>query len=408
LSSALAMMLVPIGSDAPVYHFPWGTIALIGLNTLVQLAISMGLLPPIEELAAGYALVHGEGLHPMQWVTSNFLHADWAHLLGNMVFLWAFGLIVEGKIGWRRFVAAYLGIGVAECFIEQLLLPSSPPSLGASSIIFGLMMMAVVWAPKNDVEMWYAFGLPPLFRIGTFDVPVLWLCGLLVAKEVAFAMWYGWTVGSELFHLLGAGLGFGVGASMLKAKLVDCEGWDLWTVLKGAHRGNAVLLHSDAAVLDGRSAELAALSPDEEKQKQSQRKIRALGRVTALLNEGRAVAALGEVRQTQQVLSDFRLGERDLLRLGEALYDAGQWREAVEVFNEFIERFPKQSDLVRLLTANVMVKQQRRPTAAMRHLREVDRERLPPRYHTLYDDTRAAAERLIDEGVIELEGQAWG
>jgi hypothetical protein len=244
--------------------------------------------------------------------------------------------------------------------------------------------------------------------MGSFDVPVLWLCGLLIAKEVAFAVIYGFTVGSELFHLMGAVLGFGVGASMLKAKLVDCEGWDLWTVLRGGHRGKAVLLHSDAAVLDGRSAELAALSPEQEKTKQSGRKIRALGRVTALLNEGRAVAALAEVRQTQQVLSGFHLGERDLLRLGEALYDAGQWREAVEVFNEFSERFPKQSDLVRLLTADVMVKQQRRPTAAMRHLREVNRERLPPRYHALYDDTRAAAERMIDEGVIELEGQAWG
>ena len=84
------MLCVPIGSDAPVYYFPWGTIGLIGANLLLQFGISFGLLPPVEALSAQWALSHGDGLHPLQWITSNFLHAGWEHLLGNLVFLWAF------------------------------------------------------------------------------------------------------------------------------------------------------------------------------------------------------------------------------------------------------------------------------------------------------------------------------
>ncbi|MFV0446152.1 MAG: rhomboid family intramembrane serine protease, partial [Planctomycetaceae bacterium] len=161
------MFLIPIGTDAPVYHFPWGTIGLIALCTLVVLGSTLALLPSTESLAADYALLHGQGLHPLQWVTSNFLHAGWGHLIGNMMFLWPFGLIVEGKIGWRRFLPIYLGLGILEAALEQICLPGPGMSLGASSIIFGLMAMSCLWAPRNDIEMAYGLGLPMLVRFDT-------------------------------------------------------------------------------------------------------------------------------------------------------------------------------------------------------------------------------------------------
>ena len=52
---------------------------------------------------------------PWQWITSNFMHAGFMHLLGNMFCLWGFGLVVEGKIGWWRFLLVYLGIGITQC-----------------------------------------------------------------------------------------------------------------------------------------------------------------------------------------------------------------------------------------------------------------------------------------------------
>lgn len=401
------MYLLPIGSNAPVYCFPWGTIALISLNTLILLLIGVGILPPLETLAPNYALIHGEGLHPVQWVTSNFLHDGLGHLFGNMLFLWPFGLIVEGKIGWQRFLLVYLGLGIAECLIEQLCLPGPGLSLGASSIVFGLMAISFVWAPRNDVELVWGTGLPPLFRSGTFEISVLWLSLLMVAKEVLVAVVLDFPVGSELFHIVGAALGFGVGASMLKGGLVDCEGWDLWTVLKAGKGAKAVLLHSDAAILDGRSAELNALTPEEEQTKKTRRKMRALGRIMGLLDEKRPPAALAELRKTQQVLSDFQLGQRDLLRLAEALFDLGQWRDAATLFDEYLARFPTDAELVRLMAAEVMLLRQLRPTAALKQLLAIDRDRLPKQSLSKYDEMRRDAEKLIDEGVVELEGRAW-
>ena len=63
------MFLLPIGTDAPVHHFPWATISLIVAKTVVFVGAACGWLP-VESLVLAY----GDGLHPVQWLTSLFVH----------------------------------------------------------------------------------------------------------------------------------------------------------------------------------------------------------------------------------------------------------------------------------------------------------------------------------------------
>ena len=120
------------------------------VNTVVFFAV-VGMAPDMAtvEVVQPYILEYGNGLQPHQWLTANFLHADIVHLVGNMLALWGFGLIVEGKIGWWRFLTIYLGMGIGQCMLEQMFVPSSLAigSLGASGVIFGLMAMSLLWAP---------------------------------------------------------------------------------------------------------------------------------------------------------------------------------------------------------------------------------------------------------------------
>src|SRR5262245_59010393 len=104
-------MIIPYSTDAPIYYFPWMTIVLIVVNFITFGLTMMGLHND------GWLLQYGNGLHPVEWLAYNFLHFGPFHLLGNMFFLWAFGIVVEGKLGWWKFLLVYLGIGIVGGFL---------------------------------------------------------------------------------------------------------------------------------------------------------------------------------------------------------------------------------------------------------------------------------------------------
>src|SRR5260370_23225711 len=157
------MLVIPMGTDAPIYYWPRATVAMIVLNVAAFLAV-----PPVpsvpqfnenDEVVSvsisnfeRYALALGDGLHPVQWLTHNFLHYGIMHLLGNMVFLWAFGIVVEGNLGILKYVALYLAIGTLHGALTQTLLLRSGldgHAAGASAVVFGLLALCMVWAPRN-------------------------------------------------------------------------------------------------------------------------------------------------------------------------------------------------------------------------------------------------------------------
>jgi membrane associated rhomboid family serine protease len=103
-------MILPVSCDAILYHWPYATVGLIAANVLAFIVMVMGVFDPLN----GWVLMYGEGLHPGQWLLSLFVHDGLGHLLGNMFFLWVFGMVTEGKLGWWRFLACYFLIGVSQ------------------------------------------------------------------------------------------------------------------------------------------------------------------------------------------------------------------------------------------------------------------------------------------------------
>ena len=116
------MPLIPINTDAPLYHFPYATIGLIFANVVCFAATGFALKPDRLE---PWLLQYGEGLNPLEWIPAAFAHGGFMHLIGNMFFLWGFGLVVEGKLGWKRFIPLYFamaaawGAGVARAGSEE-------------------------------------------------------------------------------------------------------------------------------------------------------------------------------------------------------------------------------------------------------------------------------------------------
>jgi membrane associated rhomboid family serine protease len=143
-------LLIPYPTDAPIYHRPFGTVALIVANLGVQLNSLRDPFLIFERLC----LSIGSGIHPLEWFAYSFSHGHIAFALANMLVLWVFGMIREGKIGWWKFLSLYFVIAIAVGAIIQIgTLWMEPFSVaGASGADFGILVIACFWAPLNEIS----------------------------------------------------------------------------------------------------------------------------------------------------------------------------------------------------------------------------------------------------------------
>lgn len=145
--------LVPL-SDAsrrPV-HFPFVTLLIILINVFVFVRELMGGDAFVLKWAAIPAHIVG-GHDWITILTAMFMHASWSHILGNMVFLWAFGPEIEDAMGPLRYSAFYLLGGLMAMLAQIALNPSSTVSnLGASGAIAAVMGAFLVTYPRDQIR----------------------------------------------------------------------------------------------------------------------------------------------------------------------------------------------------------------------------------------------------------------
>src|SRR6266478_8835029 len=123
--------------------------------------------------------------HPgaMSYVTANFLHGGWLHLIGNMWFLWLAGVILEDT--WGRIIYPifyFLSGAMALQFYGWANPGSLVATLGASGAVAALMGAFLVRFPKTKIEMLWLFGLG--FRSYRFHARAYWLLPLWLAMEI--------------------------------------------------------------------------------------------------------------------------------------------------------------------------------------------------------------------------------
>jgi membrane associated rhomboid family serine protease len=400
-------MFIPYGTDAPIYHWPKATVGLIVANVLV-FAATVGMDP---DARLGYAMSMGHGLHPVEWVTSVFMHAGVGHLVGNMIFLWAFGIVVEGKLGVPRFLAVYLGIGVTQAALMQLVSLGAEGGhiLGASAAIYGLLAVCLVWAPQNELNcLWFWRFIPQ-----QIDVAIVWFALLYIGMELFVVLRTGGEMRTEFLHLTGAVIGLVVGSVMVKAGLVDCENWDIFAVMQGrkgltreaaAKRSTSFIAPRPVKARGRKTAKAKADAPQVSAEDPSEAATRRVRRHLEANDPAAAHAAYDKALRT---VAGWQPPGPDWLALIKALLDAKEWRPAVSVMEDYLRRAPDPSPRVRLKLAQVLVREQGRPTHALRVLAEIPPGSLPDALEKNRKQIAAEAERQVEEGVLELEGDAW-
>ena len=86
-------------------------------------------------------------------LSSMFMHGSWSHIVGNMVFLWAFGPELEDSMDRGRYLVFYLLGGLAATATQVLADPASTvPNLGASGAIAAVMGGFLVTYPRDRIR----------------------------------------------------------------------------------------------------------------------------------------------------------------------------------------------------------------------------------------------------------------
>jgi membrane associated rhomboid family serine protease len=109
-------------------------------------------------------------------LTSMFLHGGWAHLGGNMLFLWIFGDNLEHRLGHLRFLIFYLVCGLAAGLAHIVFnAGSAVPTVGASGAISGVLGGYLFLFPRNRVYV-MTYG-------GVAAVPAMLMLGLWILLQ---------------------------------------------------------------------------------------------------------------------------------------------------------------------------------------------------------------------------------
>ena len=178
--------MLPLRDNAPTRHFPVVTVALIAVNVLVWVLYQLpDLQGSIDELAYHPCEVDGSCPTVGQgWLltalTSMFMHGSWAHLLGNVLFLWIFGNNVEDALGHVRYLFFYLAGGVAATATQTFVTlvyagdtEATIPNVGASGAISAVLGGYFVLLPRARVLTLIFFvvrEVPALFFLGFWFV----------------------------------------------------------------------------------------------------------------------------------------------------------------------------------------------------------------------------------------------
>src|SRR5262245_26658893 len=203
--------MIPLRDDVPSRTFPVINVTLIVVNVVFFL-MELGMGPRLERFLFHAAVVPAiftgrdhvlslpevirTSLNPdlsLRVLLSMFLHGGWAHVLGNMLYLWIFGDNVEDRMGHLRYLVFYLLCGWTATYAHIWAEPASRmPSIGASGAIAGVLGAYIALYPRARVVTIVPLGfffplvqIPAIFFLGFWFLQQFLAGGLALVARTA-------------------------------------------------------------------------------------------------------------------------------------------------------------------------------------------------------------------------------
>jgi membrane associated rhomboid family serine protease len=228
-------VIIPIGHDQQIRGLPWATFGIIAVCTLVQI-YSSAVAPSIDDVqrmvaqAPDHALAMldkipmfrfgyqtGSGIN-YKLLTCAFVHAGWLHLIGNMLFLWLAGSVLEDRWGRVKFVVFYLGGAAASTLCFDWLYDGDRTILvGASGAISAAMGAFLVYYHRAQIRFFYWWWT----RTGTFFLSAYVALPVWLAEQLLWAKLEpteGFSGTAYTAHI--GGFAFGAVVALVASKLI--------------------------------------------------------------------------------------------------------------------------------------------------------------------------------------------
>ncbi len=344
-------MFFPIRSDRRLNTTPWVNYALIGINVVIFLWLAAD--ANMQLRVQNHFMLFAERPRLHQFITYQFLHAGWDHILGNMLFLYVFGNSVEDRLGKLGYAAFYLAGGVAaglgHCMVSQ------SPVLGASGSVSAVTGAYLVLFPLSNVTIVYWF-----FFIGAFEVSSIVLILFQIGMNIIMHFGGGGNV-AYMAHLAGYAYGIAIGAVLLLMRLLPREPYDLLALIEQRRRRSQFKRMTGAGYRpwdsSGRSEPEKADEPP--KASESDRRLMDLrARISNALTERDITQAAELYNDLLELDANQVMSQQQQLDISNQLMSDGRYDDAARAYELFLGTFKSypQREQVELILSMIYVK----------------------------------------------------
>lgn len=213
--------MIPLSDSHPAGKFPFWVYIIIAINIWVfYLELTspnpdgfirqFALIPSLVDFSNYFTLI--------PFITSQFLHGGFLHIISNMLFLWIFGDNVEAKSGFFIFPFFYLISGAIGGLAQYIFMPESTiPMLGASGAVAGVLGAYFAWFPHHSVKTLVPFfGFLTVINIPASLMLIYWFATQIFSGAFGAVTSYQDVGGVAYFAHIG-----GFAAGWLMAKLIS-------------------------------------------------------------------------------------------------------------------------------------------------------------------------------------------
>lgn len=381
--------------------------ALIAANVIVYLGIDVagGLAGGgFGERLKSRLVIDPQGLELAQFFSYQFLHGDFWHLLGNMLFLWVFGNSVNAKMGQLAYAFFYLACGVFAGV--GFAVTSENPCLGASGAIAGVTTAYLVLFPRANVTVFYWIW----FYIGTMHIQALILIGakVILWDNVISPRLSGggeFTQVAYSAHIAGYAFGFAWSALMLLIRALPRDQYDMIALVRRAyqrHQFRATMADPDAAARAqfGRVARPVTAIDRPDSVAVTLSDTERLRMEIADLLAGRDYEAAAVKYQELTARDPAQcLARRQMLDIANQLMSMSRYPQAAAAYEKYLKAYPTDVEVqqVKLLLGILYAKYLKQYEAAQKYLRECTPRLSQP-------DQLAQANHWLDEADSALGG----